>query len=111
MALLAFCVLLMVGSLGLSMWRKKSSSPNVKKLSRSWATASFWFGLTGLIFVVARVEQIQFLAMRIWWVIWLAIAIFYVVLQAKFFRARHYEVLPTETVIDPRAKYLPRKKK
>ncbi len=110
-ALLAVCALLMALSIVISVWRKNHKNPVTRKLTRSWGTASFWFGLTGLILVVARVEQIQFVSMRVWWVLWLAIAIFFIFLQFKLFTARHYEVLPMVKHVDPREKYLPKRKK
>lgn len=111
MALIVACALLIVASLTISLWRRSVGNAILKKLSRTWALAAFWFGLTGLVFVVARVEQIQFVSMRIWWVLWAAIAILYVFLQMKLFRARYYAVLPSEREDDPRGKYLPRRKK
>lgn len=111
LSLLILCVLLIAGAAALSVWRHKLKNPVTKKLSRSWPTASFWFGFTGLILIVARVEQIQFIAMRMWWVLWIAIAILYIFLQFRLFRARHYEVLPKEVRKDPREKYLPKKQK
>lgn len=70
-----------------------------------------WFGLISLVLIVSRVESIQFFAMRILWVFWGAALIFYGVFQARRFRQRHYEVLPSIVESDPRAQYLPRKKK
>jgi len=110
-ALMAFCVLLIVLAVLISFWRRRLRNHITKKLSRSWASASFWFGLTGLIFVIARVEQIQFVSMRFLWVIWIAAAAFYLFLQIRLFRMRHYEVLPKEVSLDPREKYLPKRKR
>ncbi len=109
--LLVLCILLMVGAAGISVWRRKLSNPVTKKLSRSWPNASFWFGFSGLILVISRVEQIQFISMRAWWIVWLALAAFYIFLQVRLFRARHYEVLPKVVSTDPRAKYLPKKRR
>ncbi|HVW66776.1 MAG TPA: hypothetical protein VHA78_03520 [Candidatus Peribacteraceae bacterium] len=111
MALLIFCVLLVALAVVISFWRRRLKNQVTKKLSRSWGSASFWFGFTGLILVIARVEQIQYIAMRVWWVAWVAAAILYVWFQIRLFRARHYEVIPTQTVADPRSKYLPKQKK
>lgn len=109
-ALMIFCVLLIAASVGISVWRRRLKNPVTKKLTRSWSTAAFWFGFSGLLLVVARVEQIQFIAMRFWWVVWIAFALFYIYFQIRSFRARHYEVLPKKVSHDPRAKYLPGKK-
>lgn len=111
LVLLALCILLMAGAVALSMWRKKLSNAVTRKLSRTWPSASFWFGFVGLVLVISRVEQIQFVSMRFWWLVWFAIAAFYIFLQFRLFRARHYEVLPKEVSRDPRSKYLPRKRK
>jgi|CXWL01.1.fsa_nt_gi hypothetical protein len=111
MALIIFCALLIALSAALSVWRKKMTNPVVKKLSRSWPSASFWLGFIGLILTVSRVEQIQFISMRILWVAWVAFAIFFIVLQVRLYRARYYEVLPKEVSTDPRAKYLPKQKR
>ncbi|UPA22162.1 hypothetical protein K8942_03815 [Candidatus Peribacteria bacterium] len=110
-ALLVLCILLMAGAVALSVWRKKMSNAVTRKLSRTWPTASFWFGFVGLILVVSRVEQIQFVSMRVWWLVWAILAVLYITLQFRLFRARHYEVLPTKVTHDPRSKYLPRKRK
>lgn len=111
LALLIVCALMIVISIGLSFWRKKQGNPIMKKLSRSWASASFWFGLVGLILVVSRVEQIQFIAARVLWIVWAAALAFYLFVQIRSFRARYYTVLPHEPILDPRSKYLPKKKR
>lgn len=109
MALLAFCALLVLGSYWIKRWRKKQD-PIAKKLSKNWPSISFWLGLIGLFLIVARVETISYVSMRLWWVIWCVYLIFYVVMQVRMFKARHYEILPKEKVEDPREKYLPGKK-
>lgn len=111
LGLLGLCVLLIVASFALSFWRRKQSNPLTRKLSASWASVAFWFGLVGVVLVVARVEDIQFLAMRFLWVLWAVLLLAYVFLQARVWRARHYEILPTETRHDPRDAYLPRGKR
>ena len=110
-ALIIFCVLLIIIAVVISFWRRGLKNQATKKLSRSWGSACFWFGFTGLILVVSRVEQIQYMAMRIWWVAWIIAAILYIWFQMKMFRMRHYEVLPAQSVSDPRSKYLPKQKK
>ena len=109
-SLLALCGALMLLSFILRFWRRGISNPVTRKLSRSWSSASFWFGIAGAILVVSRVEGIQFLAMRFLWGVWLVAALAYLFFQIRQFRARHYEVLPVEVVLDPRDKYLPKKK-
>jgi|SRR3989338_8978233 len=107
LALIAICALMVLGSFTVRYWRNRLQNPVTKRLSRSWASAAFWFGIIGLFFIVCRVEEIQFLAMRLWWLLWLAALLVYVVLQVRIFRARHYQVLPQERTNDPRRKYLP----
>lgn len=109
-ALLIMCILMVIASFGISSWRKHASQ-GMRRSSKSWSSAAFWFGLIGAVLVVSRVEQIQFVAMRFWWFIWGLALVAYVFFQVKNYRTRHYEVIPSVSVDDPRAKYLPKKKK
>lgn len=110
-ALIVFCLLLVVGSFAIARWRNRLTNQSLKKVSRSWSTASVWFGLSGLLFTIARVEQIQFLAMRLMWLIWAIFAVLFIVLQVRAVRTKTYEVLPTKKSTDVRAKYLPKRKR
>ena len=110
-ALMVVCLLLIIGSFVLSRWRKQLANQSLKRVSRSWPTACVWFGLTGLLFTISRVEQIQFLAMRALWAVWLVIGILYVVLQIRAVRLRTYEILPSVKSDDARTKYLPKRKR
>lgn len=109
LALLIVCALLVLGSFWLKRWRRKQD-PVAKKLSRNWSSVSFWLGLIGLFLIVARVETISYVSMRLWWLFWFAALVAYVFIQVRMFKARHYEILPKEKVEDPREKYLPGKK-
>lgn len=111
LALLVFCAALVIASFALRFWRTKLTNSMTRKLSRSWPSAAFWFGLTGLVFVVSRVEGISYLSMRFLWVLWFVGLVVYLYAQWRLFRARHYEVLPREESHDPREKYLPKKRK
>lgn len=111
MALLVVCVAFIVLSFVLKRWRMRVGNPITRRLSKSWAGAAIWFGAVGLVLAVARVEQISYISMRLWWAVWLLALIFTVFVQAKRWRAMHYEVLPKERVNDPREKYLPKRKK
>ncbi len=108
--LLAACAVLIVLSFALRFWRRGMQNPVTKRLSRSWPSAAFWFGITGLVMTVSRVEMVSFLAMRLLWVIWLLILGLYLFIQVRIFRVRHYQPLPREHSEDPRDKYLPHKK-
>lgn len=108
--LLIVCVGLILASVGIRLWRGRLENSVLRKLSRSWATAALWFGISGCVLVIARVEQIQFLSMRFLWVVWILLAALYVLLHIRIFRSRYYEVLPAVAEDDPREKYLPRKK-
>jgi hypothetical protein len=110
-AVLFICGAMLVASSLIKRWRLKQGNPVTKRLSKSWATASLWFGVVGLVLAVSRVEGIQFIAMRLWWLVWGVGLLLYVALQIRIFRARHYEILPQDTSSDPRAKYLPKQKK
>ncbi len=109
--LLAVSVFLVAASFGIRAWRTRQQNPITKKLSKSWASAALWFGLLGAVLVVSRVEGIQFLAMRFTWVLWFTGILAYAYLQLRLYRAKHYEVLPSVQVQDPRDRYLPTKKK
>lgn len=110
-ALIVLCALLIAVSFLITRWRSHLSNHSLKKVSRSWSTASVWFGLTGLLFTVARVEQIQFLSMRLLWLLWAIFAVFFIVLQIRAVRMRTYEVLPSIQSSDARSKYLPKRKR
>lgn len=110
-ALAVFCALLMAGSYVVQYWRRKQRNPITKKLSKSWSRMMFWMGLFGVFLIVCRAEEISYFAMRFLWVIWVVIAVLYAIIQFRLFRAKHYEVIPTESEEDPRSKYLPQKKR
>lgn len=109
--LLVLCALMILLSFTLRFWRRGMGNPVLKKLSRSWPTVLFWFGVVGILFTVSRVEGVGFLAMRVWWVFWALGIALTVGLQIRFFRMRYYAPLPREKIDDPLSKYLPRKKK
>jgi len=98
-------------SFTLRMWRKRLTNAVTKRLSRSWPRSLLWFGIAGVILTMARVEQISYVSMRLWWGVWLLLALVYLFFQIKFWRMRYYKKLPSKNTEDPRAKYLPRRKK
>jgi ABC-type Fe3+-siderophore transport system permease subunit len=108
---LAVATLLVVGAIAIRLWRKKLKNAQTKKLSRSWSASGAWFGCIAFLLAVSRAEDISYLSMRFLWIVWLFVLLLYVVLQVRLFRSRHYETLPRETVVDPREKYLPKKKR
>lgn len=110
-ALLVISLLLIAGSFVLGRWRNGLTNQSLKKVSRSWGSSAFWFGFSGFLFTVARVEQIQFLAMRFLWLVWILIAAVYVYVQIRAVRTRTYEVLPRVKKHDARSKYLPTRKR
>jgi len=109
--LLAVCIGLLLLAGVFKLWRTRLKNSVTKKLSGTWPASLFWFGIVGLIMIVARVENIQFLAMRFLWVLWSVSFLLFVFFQAKRYRMRNYEVLPKISSTDPRSKYLPSKKK
>ncbi len=111
MALAVVMVVLLGAALGLRLWRARQQNAVLRKLSRSWSPVSFWFGVVGALLIVARTEDVLLLSMRFFWFLWGAALIAYVALQVRLFRARHYTVLPSMRVDDPRSKYLPKRKK
>jgi len=111
LTLLIVCALLVLFSFLFRFVRLRMGNPVLKKLSRSWASAAFWFGATGLMLVVSRVEGVGFLAMRFLWLLWGILFAFYLGVQIRFFRLRYYEKIPTRVSEDPRDRYLPKRKK
>ncbi len=86
-------------------------NPMTVKLSRSWASAAFWFGVVGILFAVSRAEQVLFLSMRILPLLWILSLALYVVLQVLQFRSRHYTIVSKKHSYDERDKYLPGRKR
>lgn len=109
--LFALCGALLVLSIVIRVWRRSTSDTVAKRLSAGWASAALWFGVIGLVLVVARVEGIQIVAMRLWWVLWALALVVYVIAKVRIFRARHYHVVPSVAQPDLRDAYLPGKKK
>lgn len=109
--LLVLCIIAIIASFVLPRLRNAWTNGQLKKLSKSWASACGWFGWIGLVLVVSRVEEIQFVSMRFLWVLWGLALLAYLFVQVRSFRARYYEVLPTVTVQDARSEYLPKRKK
>jgi len=109
--LLIVCIAAVITSFVLPRVRDAWTDQQLKKLSRTWASACGWFGWIGLVLVVARVEEIQYIAMRFLWLLWGIALIAYVFVQVRLWRARYYEILPVTAVPDARADYLPKRKK
>lgn len=109
--LLGICLLLVVLSFVIRVWRNAVRNPVTRTLSKSWSRAAFWIGVVGLIFAVSRVETIQFLSMRILWLLLGLFAVLYALLQLLRFRARHYSFLDRVRIVDEREKYLPKRKR
>ncbi len=110
-ALLAVCIALVLASFVLPYLRNRWQNPQLKKVSKTWATAAGWLGWIGLVLVICRVEEIQYLSMRFLWVLWGIAAALYLVLQVRVYRSRYYEVIPNRPTQDARAAYLPTRKK
>lgn len=109
--MLAVGVGLIVLAVVLRFWRQGLQDAMRKKLSRSWPATAAWFGLVLLFLVVARVEQIQFFAMRVLVLLWAVALLLAIVFHARRFRSKYYEIIPTKVVDDPREQYLPKKRK
>lgn len=110
-ALLLVCVALILLGFGIRRWRLAVRNPITRRLSRSWISAAMALGLTGIVLCVARVEQISYISMRFWWLVWVLSFVLVFAVQWRRWRALHYEVLPRAETEDPREKYLPKRKK
>lgn len=100
LGLFGLCVALFVASFLVKFWRKKTSQPNVRKLTKSWSMVGFWFGIIGLLLIVSRVERVQVLAMPFLWFVWGLCLLVFIFIQWRLFRSRYYEVLPRSSVKD-----------
>ena len=109
-ALIVVCGALVLLSFVLRFWRSQVSNLVTRSLTASWSSASFWSGVVGLLFVVSRVETIQFLSMRILWALWMLSIALYLFFQCTQFRRKHYVVIERAQIVDEREKYLPKKR-
>lgn len=110
--LLALTIAMVVLSFIVRYWRRHIKNPMTRTLSRSWPTALLWFGLTGVVMVISRTEQIQFLSMRALWALWMLLLVVFAFYQFLQFQRRHYTVVRGQPgPADERSKYLPRKKR
>jgi len=108
---LIFCGMLLLSSLVLRVMRARSHFGSFRRLAHSWARAALWFGSVGLLLVVARAEDIQYIAMRFWWIVFGGSFALYVFVQCRCARLLWYEVIPFVPSQDLREKYLPRRKR
>ncbi len=108
MVLLLVLAALFLFSFMLSRWRKRHPNSVTKKLTRTWPGMMRALAIIGLVLVVCRVEEIQFFAMRALWLLWLMAFVAYALFQLWMWRKRHYTIVRTERVEDPRDKYLPK---
>ncbi len=108
-AYIALNLALIVLSFVIRYWRQKQKNPQTRILSSSWSSVAFWFAIVGLFLIVCRVEQIQFLSMRLLWAFWVLALILFVIFQALQFRRRHYTVVGRPQTVSHLDKYLPKK--
>jgi len=107
-AIILFLVMIVL-SFMIRFWRTRLKNPVTRNLSASWSRSLFWFAVVALFLIVSRVEEIQFLAMRLLWIFWFVSFFLYLFFQLLQFRRRHYTVLKRVQVVDEREKYLPRR--
>lgn len=108
---LAVCGALLLLSLALRIMRARLHFGSFRRFALSFDRVALWFGVTGLLLVVARVEEIQYLAMRFWWIVWGGSFILCGVVRLRRLRLLGYEVIPSAAPPDLREKYLPRSKR
>ncbi len=108
---LAICSALLLLSLALRILRVRSRSGSVRRFAQSFDRVALWFGVTGLLLVVARVEEIQYLAMRFWWIVWGGSVVLCCIVRLRRLRLLGYDVIPSAAPPDSREKYLPRRKR
>lgn len=110
LAALALCGVLLFLSLTLRILRTRAHAGPLRRFAQSFNRVALWFGVTGLFLVVARVEGMQYLTMRFWWVVWGGSLLLCSVVRFRRLRLLGYDVISSPTPPDPREKYLPRRK-
>jgi hypothetical protein len=105
------CVALIIAGLVTKSLFSKSADKQFKKLSASWPRAMLWFGVIGLIMLIARTESVSYVSMRLWWVFWLLFGLLYIVFQVKQYGTKYYKVISTGKSTGKPVRYLPKKKK
>ena len=108
---LLVCGVLLLLALVLRILRTRSHSGSFRRLTQSFDRAALWFGLVGLFLVIARAEEIQYVAMRFWWIVFGGSFALYVFVQCRRARLLWYEVIPSAPSQDLREKYLPHRKR
>jgi hypothetical protein len=109
--ILGICLFLVLASFLITFWRSRTSNPMTRLLSKSWPSAAFWFGISGVVFVVSREATVQFLSMRVLWIVWAVLLVLYLIVQFLSFSRRHYTVVQNRRIVDERDKYLPGRKR
>lgn len=108
---LLVCGLFLLSSLMVRRMHARSHSGPFRRLTQGWARAFWWFGVLGLLLVVARAEEIQYVAMRFWWIVLGVSVVAYGAWQCRRARTLWYEVIPSAALPDSREKYLPHRKR
>lgn len=111
LVILGISAVFIVASVSFRVWRKKQQNSVTRKLTKSWPASLLWFGIFGFVYAVSRVEGVSYISMRLWVFVWAACFLLFVLFQTRKFKNRYYEIIPQEKKIDPKDRYLPKKKK
>ena len=104
-------IALIIISYYLRKWLNKQSNKQTRKLAASWPNIALWYGIFGIMLAVSRAENVAYLSMRIWWIIWGVSLLLIAIWQWRTFQRKHYTIIPQKKVADVRDKYLPKKKR
>lgn len=109
LAVIAFFFLL---SLALKIYRKKYAKDVIlKKMIKRYPSRLLAFGTALLLLLLFRETGIPFFSMRIWWVLWLLIFLYWVVRTLISFKKEYRRRFNQAKQKAIKTKYLPRKKR
>lgn len=104
--------LIILAGLGIMMYRKKIKQSRHRSWMRSYSRRLINLGIVALFLLFFREVGIPYLSMRFLWVLWLIVVVIVSVVAFKQYKkATERAVTTVAKPKDPRAKYLPKKKK
>jgi len=109
---LGVSVAILIAGGALWFYRKKMGKSRHKKWVRTYSVRLINLGILALGLLFVREVGIPFLSMRLWWLVWLIFLFLFSFLALKSYRkVKNRPVVVKSKKTDPRAKYLPKKKK
>lgn len=110
--ILAGCLVVFLLGIFILFYRKKKAQPRHKKWIQTYGKRIINMAIVALGLLFVREVGIPYFSMRLWWGIWAIMLLIFSFMALKQFRKANrltLEIKPKAQ--DPRAKYLPKKKK